>query len=223
VKINNYNFLDVGDLTAVFGRHLPAVLRCLSTRLSVNLRPRKIWRAFPHRRFKQNHHSSNFIPTSKNGGAHYPPENRGLPPKGKQVENGSHCLFNFLLPHCKMYIFQSLCPRLSSLHSSFFTLPSTPPRPTHSFTTPLHYSFITHSTEPLIFLLLPSIIRFSLFALNSLDHSPALMSSIRLRIAELVQHRSSCVREIRRLYGTAKAAKYSGGNPLLEISSKVLF
>ena len=146
-----------------------------------------------------------------------------LPRESFQVENGSHSLFNFLLPHCKMYIFPPLCPRLSSLHSSFFTLPSTPPRPTHSFITPLHYSFITHSTEPLFFLLLPSIILFSLFALNSLDHSPALMSSISLRLAELVQHRSSCVRGIRRLYGTAKAARYSGGNPLLEISSRVLF
>jgi hypothetical protein len=33
------------------------------------------------------------------------------------------------------------------------------------------------------------------------------MSSISLRIAELVQHRDSCVHEIRSLYGTAKAAK----------------
>jgi hypothetical protein len=78
----------------------------------------------------------------------------------------------------------------STLKSSFFILHSTPPRPTHSFINPPHYSFV--------FFLLPSIIRFSLFfVLNSLDHSPALMSSISLRIAELVQHRGSCVREIR--------------------------
>jgi hypothetical protein len=35
------------------------------------------------------------------------------------------------------------------------------------------------------------------------------MSSISLRIAELVQHRGSCVREIRSLYGTVKAAEES--------------
>ncbi len=106
------------------------------------------------------------------------------------MENRLHYLFNFLLPHCKIYIFLPLCPRLSSFYSLFFTLLSTPPRPTYSFITLPHYSFV--------FLLLPLIIRFSLFfVLNSLDHSLALMSSISLRIAKLLQHCGSYVREIR--------------------------
>ena len=68
-----------GDLTAIFGSHLPAVLRCLSTRLAFNLRPPKIWRAFPHRRFNQ----TIILPTSflpPEMVEHIrPPGNRGLP------------------------------------------------------------------------------------------------------------------------------------------------
>jgi len=41
IKQKAYNFLDVGDLAAVFGRRPPAVLSCLSTRLMSDLEPPK--------------------------------------------------------------------------------------------------------------------------------------------------------------------------------------
>lgn len=91
------------------------------------------------------------------------------------------------------------------LHSST----STPLRTAQSFITPLHTSSISYSSVPVILVPLPSIIIFSLFALTSLDYSPALMSSIRLRIAELVQHRDRRASDIRRIYGSIKAAKGS--------------
>jgi hypothetical protein len=141
-----------------------------------------------------------------------PPENRGLPPKGK-FPSGKWITLPVQLsaPHCKMYIFQPLCPRLSSLHASFFTLhPTLPPQTAQSFTTPLHYflHLLFQCTSHFGAIALNHHF-FRLFALNSLDYSPALMSSISLRIAELVQHRDSRASEIRRIYGTIEAAKGS--------------
>src|SRR5690349_9110429 len=82
------------------------------------------------------------------------------------------------LPHCKVYIFPPLCPRLSSFHSSFFTLPSTPPhlhtstppRPTHSFITPPHYFLVSRSTELFTFCYCPqsSVFRSSSYSILSI-------------------------------------------------------
>jgi hypothetical protein len=98
--------------------------------------------SIPQRRFKQ---SINFIPTSRNGRTHYPPENCGLPPKGKVSKwKMDHTACSTSCSRTARCIYSAALP-------SFFTLPSTHPRATHSFTPP-YYSFISHSTNPLIFL-----------------------------------------------------------------------
>src|SRR5690349_11691284 len=85
---------------------------------------------------------------------------------GFQGENDSHCVVSFLLQGRQVHLCQPLPPRRPQ--SLFFNLPSTPPSLTHSFTTPFYYSFISHSTEPLTLLQLPSTIHFSLFASHSI-------------------------------------------------------
>jgi hypothetical protein len=132
-------------LTAVFGRHLPAVLRCLSTRLSALPKAAKIWRASLIAVLNKHYLPPPLHPYLQKWRNLLPLKTAGSLPRGSfQVENESLWLFNILLPRYKMYIFQLLRPRLKSLFSilhSALHISST--------SSLIHYSAISHSTEPL--------------------------------------------------------------------------
>ena len=70
-------------MTIVFGRHLPAVLRCLSTRLSAQSKAAQNLASLPHRRFKRTPPPPPTSSLPPEMAEPITPENRGLPPKGK--------------------------------------------------------------------------------------------------------------------------------------------
>jgi hypothetical protein len=78
--------------------------------------------SLPHRRFNQ----TVILPTSflppEMAEPNPPLKTAGpLPPKGSfQVENEPHRLFNFLLPRCKLYIFQPSTLKFSFLNSLLY-------------------------------------------------------------------------------------------------------